>query len=309
MKGTLDEAKVLEIRTLLYSYFPDCRLQEDTSALQIMEGGEVLYSPEQILPYIQTVLFEEHLLELELDQSTRIFYANLLDEQPYFPGGEGDEGLLMIDPEYETGSYLKSASSMVLTPLTPAIGNARICNSRQVIVRYFSNTTAIELGCTFDKKDIVGEVPVLRFNFPVIGRINRSYRRFRVKAVSTVDAQVFIQKKKGVNPEQNYQMVDVSGLGMAFQIAAEQQPFEIGELIHFKVKVEGINNLDLKGNVRHISKVRDKAGYKNICGVQFDLETRALAAEIERLAAAIQRLQLREIAERTADLSGVELVR
>ena len=157
---------------------------------------------------------------------------------------------------------------------------------------------------------MVRDIPVLRHNFPIIGRVNKSYRSFRIKALSTIDARVILKKtSQGSNYDLYYQVVDVSALGLAFQIPLAISSFEIGELIHCSIKVPDICMVDVRGHVRHISKVRDKSGYKNICGIQFGLETRSLAAEIEKVAAAIQRLQLRELADKTANLEGVQLVR
>lgn len=307
MANDLEEMRVQDVQTLLFSFFPDCGIIQNSSP-QSEGNRDILFLPEQILPYLQTVFFEEHLLELQIDQYTRIFFANILDDLPELEENGLDDK--PVEPEYETGSYLKSCDSLVLTPLTPGIGNARVRNSEQVVVRYFSGATAIEFGCTLRRTDIIRDIPVLRFNFPIIGRINKNYRSFRVKALSTVDAYIHFQKiGTGFTSEKCYQIVDVSAMGLAFQIPSEQQPFEIGEMIYFSIQVPDINTLEVRGHIRHISKVRDKKGYKNICGVQFDLETRSLAAEIEKVAAAIQRLQLREIAEKTAHLNGVQLVR
>lgn len=306
----LDATRLQEIQTLLSSYFPDCGMIKNSAELLTEDNTNILYRPEQILPYLQTVFFAEHLLELQIDQSTRIFFANILDDLPDLVEHDQDDRMLLVEPDYEIGSYLKSFDSLVLTPLTPGVGNVRVRSSQQIIVRCFSGTTAIEFGCTFRQTDVVRDTPVLRFDFPVIGRINKNYRSFRVKALSTIDSRIVLKKSSATPSAENcYQVVDVSAMGLAFQVPSEQQPFDLGQMIHFSIQVPDINSLEVRGHIRHISKVRDTKGYKNICGVQFDLETRFLAAEIEKVAAAIQRLQLRELAEKTANLDGVRLVR
>lgn len=308
MARDISESLKQDIQPLLISYFSDEKLHDEAFTTQQIESGEILYEPEQILPYLQTVFFEEHLLELQLDQSTRVFFSNIVDDAPDNNSEADGDNSQIID--YESGAYLKGCDSFVLSPLSPGIGNARIRTCKQVVVRFYMGTTAVELGCTFRDQDMLKGVPVLRFNFPVVGRINRNYRAFRVKVVSGVDAQLrLLKSKSGDIGESFFQIADVSAMGLAFQLSTSKPPFEVGETISFAVHVPGIDNLELTGVVRHISDVRDSKGKKIICGLQFDLETRSLAAQIERLTATIQRLQLREIAERTAFLKGVRIMK
>ncbi len=308
MTNSIDETGSQDIRALLNSYFPDAKLNDEALTTKQIDEGKILFKPEQILPYLQTIFFEEHLLELQLDQSTRVFFTNILDDNPDIKGDENDEDGIISD--YEIGSYLKAADNFLLTPLTPGIGNARIRSCKLVVVRFFMGTTAVELGCTFRNQEMLEGTPALRFDFPVIARINRNYRPFRVKVVWGVDAHIRILSPKSANtPEKIYRIDDVSGMGLAFEVPTEKWNFEIGETIRFTVHVSGISDLEIGGTIRRTRKVRDIKGYKNICGVQFDLETRSLAEKIERLAAAIQRLQLREIAEKTAYMRGVRLIK
>ena len=119
MTASLDDTKLQQIQNLLYSYFPDCNRIKNEASLQSGDGNEVLYQPERILSYLQTAFFEEHLLEVQIDQSTRVFFTNLLDDLPDLIDYSEDDDLLLVEPDYETGSYLKKNDSLVLTPLTP----------------------------------------------------------------------------------------------------------------------------------------------------------------------------------------------
>ncbi len=308
--SVITENEIESLKSLAISYFPDTRFVDDSTTLETQDKGEVFHRKDQILPYLQTIFFEEHLLEIQVDQTTRIFFAHITDDLPELIEEEDDGELVIVEPDYEPGSYLKKFDSFLLTPLTPGIGNAQIRNSKQVVIRFFTGTIAIELGCTFKEQTVVRDIPVLRFDFPPIGRVNRQFRSFRVKAVPTIDARVCIRRvnDNGVS-EQLYQIVDVSAEGLAFQMPDDHPPFQINQTIKFSIKVSGITDLEVVANVRHITKARDKNGLKVICGVQFDLETRALAADLEKMAAAVQRLHLREIAERTANLEGINLIR
>ncbi len=299
-----------EIKSLAHSYFPDIRFTDDSTTLDTRDRGEVYHENVRILPYLQTVFFEEHLVEVQVDQTTRIFFAHITDDIPDLIEEEENGEIVVVEPDYEVGSYLKKFDHFLLTPLTPGIGNAHLRNSKKVVVRFFSGTTAIEFGCNFRDQITVREAPVLRLNFPVICRINKKFRSFRIKAVSTIDARVRIKQKEdaGVS-ELHYQIVDISPEGVAFQMPADHPPFQMSQTIGLTVMVSGVSDLEVSGNVRHVTKARDKKGMKTVCGVQFDLETRALAADLEKIAAAVQRLHLRELSEQTANMEGITFIR
>ena len=307
------ELKVNDIdrwSSLLTEYFPDCTIKGDPTELTAADGGDILVGSETILPYIQTIFFEEHLIELQMDQSTRTFFSCILDSPPEIPDEDDFDEVGALESSYELGEYLKEKEDIAITPLTPGVGSAKIRPSKQVILRYFSGTTAVEFGCTYKTTDEILGIPAIRINFPIIGRVNKSFRPYRVKAVGSVDASIVLHTWNGADvTQQEFQIVDISGMGLSFEISGEKHFLREGNKIYFMVMVSGDPSMKINGIIRHVSKVRDKRGYKNVCGVQFDLETRSLAAEIERLAAAVQRLQLRELAEKTYALSGVNLIK
>jgi PilZ domain len=286
---------------LLHSYFPDIDIDDKASVGEQIESENILTKPDQLLAYMQTAFFEEHLLELQCDHTTRRFFANILDYDP-----ENDEEEL--ENEYEAGSYLKASDSFIVNPLTPAIGNANIRSSNLVIIRFFMGTSAVELGCRFREEKNLRDMPVINLDFPIIGRVNRNYRPFRVKAVSGVDAKLSILSPKP-DSQTIFELEDISTMGLAFQVPNEKIYFQTGEPVSLKIQVTGANDLEVSGLIRHTTKVRQMSGYRNICGVQFDLETRSLAAKIERLTASIQRLQLREMAEKVSFLRGVRIIK
>ncbi len=297
-----------EIQTLLHAHFPDTKIDSEAITTAQIDNGEILFKPEQILPYLQTIFFEEHLLELQFDQSTRSFFTNLLDDTP--DPATKDEADMDDDTEYEAGSYLKETDSFLISPLSPGIGNARIRSCNQIVVRFYMGTSAVELGCTFRCKDLVDGIPVLRLNFPEIGRIDRNYRAFRVKVVSGVAAHIAILRPMLADiTEATHQLDDISTMGLAFHVFTTERSFKTGDEICFNIQVPDTEPLEVEGTIRHISNARNNQGFLKICGVQFDLETRSLATDIERIAASVQRLQLREIAEKTASMRGVQLIK
>lgn len=221
---------IQEIKEILYCFFPDSRIDQENNSQLLTENNEqVLLDSDAILSHLQTIFFEEHLVELQIDHSTRVFYANLLDNIPELQEEQSDDGLLVIEPDYETGSYLKEKQTFILTPLTPGIGNARIRSSKLTIIRYFTGTVAIEFGCLFRKPDTVRGEQVLRFDFPVIGRLNKNYRPYRVKAIASVDVRISIENHDSFNStEEFYQIVDISAMGLGSRLCQIIRPSKSG---------------------------------------------------------------------------------
>ncbi len=306
----IQDINLPEMKQTIKLFFPDCPISDDKSVTELFVKRELFSTQKDIIPYLQTMFFEEHLVEIQIDQTTRIFFTQLEDELPEPVKDKSEIKIEIEEPDYEPGSYLKTADSFLIAPLTPALGNAQIRNSKQLVVRFFTGTIAIELGCYFSEQTIVRGIPLLRLSFPIIGRINRNFRSFRVKAIQSVDAKVCLLTSNPVKASEEYfQIVDVSSDGLAFQMPGDHLEFQLGEEIKINVAVAGAQDLEVGGNIRHISKVREAKGYKIICGMQFDLETRSLAADLEKLAAAIQRLHLREISEKTSEFEGINFIR
>ena len=295
--------------SLCATFFPDSHLRRPEGRSS-PDDIQMIVGADSVLPYLQTLFFEEHLVEVHLNDCTRVFFAHLLDDPPPLEAREVRGETMLVEPDYASGSYLKNAESIVLTPLTPAIGNARVRTSKSVVLRYFTGSIAIELGCMLLRPDIVGDCPVLRFSYPLVGRVMRNFRLYRVKTLASVAARISFEEGGIAASEKIYhEIVDISAMGLAFQIRCNDAPYEGGETLRFTVHVEDVGELSVAGIVRRLSKVRTRQGYAHICGVQFDLETRALATEIEALSAAVQRLHLRELSKRISDLRGIRLVR
>lgn len=302
----------LPIKKLSLSYFPDCQFTDDSDSLETIDKSEIFYRKQEILSYLQTMFFEEQLVEFQNDQGTRIFFGSILDELPQLIEEKDELGqTILVEPDHEPGEYLKKCDSFLLSPLTPSIGNAVVRNANKIVARFFSGTLAIELGCAFREQTLIHDQPVLRLNFPEIGRVNRNYRTYRVKTGTTCDASAEL-RYPGTKPDSEtfcFPIYDVSSGGIALSIPEEKQLYSVGQLLIATTKVAGRKDLVVNGMVRNLVKVREKSGYRYLCGIQIDLETRALATELEKLAAHVQRIHLRELAEKTGDMENVTLVR
>ncbi len=142
---------------------------------------DVFYDPPDILRYLQTALIDDKILEVEIYGLTRIYFSRLYDELPPLVEQENDGQIIFIEPEYTPAEYLKNMAYFNSWPLEAALGNVAIRKSKNVLFRLFTTTYAVELGTFFRCLADVRDVPVLRFDYPVIGRIVRGARSYRAK--------------------------------------------------------------------------------------------------------------------------------
>jgi hypothetical protein len=294
------------VKKRLATFFPDMVYTRDTVEESI-QTGDIFYKPIDILPYLQSGFFDEKIIEVELDGMTRVYFGRIYDDLPDLVPAEIDGEAVMTEPKYQPGDYLKRMTHVISLPLEPGIGNLNIRSTKRILLRMFTTTYAVELGTFFQDLAVVRELPVLRLAFPVIGRLVRGAREFRAKVPEKMDLKVLIVGKRKQDTVTT-RMVDVSVNGMSFSIKKNQQDFfRIDEVRTFEFIIDGIMAVHLNGNIRHVSKIRGKKGTEYICGVKFDLPTRAIAANIESLVATVQRAHLKELSDKST-ASGLDLI-
>ncbi len=305
-----EDISLERVKKRLKIFFPEDTYSFTNQAIEDgLESREFMADPASILPSIQTALLDNKILEVEIDGLTRVYFSRLYDDTPDLVEEEAEEEgkTVLVEPEYTAGDYLKMMSHIICLPLEPGMGNLQIRNSQQVIIRFFTATTAIELGTFFQDLAMVRELPVLRLAFPVIGRQVRGTRAFRAKVTKKVALSIFIKgkkKRKAINTH----AIDISSAGMSFEIQKQDQKlFKEEDVLPIQLTLDGFYLAKVNGTVRHISKIRQKTGIQYRCGVQFDLPTRSIAETIENLVAKIQRAHLKELSDK-AEESGINLV-
>lgn len=297
---------VLErVRKRIELFFPDEIYTRDTIE-EAIEVSDVFIKPTDILPYLQTALLDEKILEVELDGMTRVYFGRIYDDPPPPIEEEVDGEIIQVEPEYQTGDYLKELSHMISLPLEPGMGNIHIRYSKRIMFRIFLASYAVEIGCFFQNMATIGDLPVLRLSYPAIGRIVRGAREFRAKVPKNHDLQVMIVGKRR-QKTLTTNVVDISASGVSFSIKKEEQElFKLEESRTFEFVQDGLMMVRITGKVRHVSKIRGKDGSVYICGLQFDLVTRALAAKVEAIVAAVQRAYLKDLSDLSEE-SGLQL--
>lgn len=273
-----------------------------------LDSGNIFYKPADILPFLQTALMDEKFVEVEMNGITQVYFTKVHDHPPEKVEEEEDTDTIDKKQEYNQGDYLKDMSHLITLPLEPGMGNYSIRYADRVLLRFFTSAYAVELGTFYQNQEIVKDLPVLRLDYPVIGRIVRGSREFRAKVPSKMDIKLMIigkRKQKTVTTS----LINISVSGFAFAIKKEQQnDFIVDEERSMEIIINDVMQLRVQGTIRHISKIRGKQGTEYLCGVKADLVTRALAARLEEIVAAVQRAHLRELAQLSTE-SGIKLLK
>lgn len=311
---TDEEKKELQLHNIkkkLSLYFPEDAYSFTKQAIEDgISSGAFMTTVADILPYVQTALFDNKILEVELDGMTRIYFSRIHDDIPDPEEVENEEGETELrQPDYTAGDYLKLLNHIICLPLEPGMGNLHIRNSQRVMIRFFTSASAIELGTFFQDLALVQDLPVLRLAFPVIGRQVRGARAFRAKVPIDMGFTLLIKGKRKRRPDIKTVPIDISSEGLSFEIQKEEQAlFKEDEVCNIRFFLYGEMYVKVNATIRHISKIRNKKGIQYCCGVQFDLSTRSLAASIEAIVATVQRAHLKELSEKSEE-SGITLIR
>lgn len=308
---TNDKEKKLFLQNILNKlvlFFPDRSAYTLKSVEEGLEERDILVQGKDTLPYIQTAFFDDKIVEVELNGIPRVYFSRIHDDTPELEEVEEDGELILKEPDYKSGDYLKKMTHLISLPLEPGMGNIHIRNSQKVLLRLFTSKYAVELGTFCEEMTLVRELPVLRLSYPAIGRLVPGLRAFRVKVPATFNLLVLVSGKMKL-PEMRCKAVEISADGMSFLIQKkEQQLFTMGEARVLQFVLDDLVYTRVTAIVRHVSKIRGKGGTEFRCGVEFKLTTRALAASIETLVATIQRNHLQELTLKSEEF-GIDLIR
>ncbi len=293
------------VRKRLDLFFDD-EVYTRESISEGLEDGDIFIKPSEILPYLQTALLDEKILEVELDGMTRVYFGRVYDDPPLPIAEEIDGETVYTNPEYNPGDYLKEMSHLISLPLEPGIGNVHVRHSKRIMFRLFLASYAVEFGCFFQDMATLDDLPVLRLSYPSIGRIVRGLREFRAKVPKDHDLKLMIVGKRRQSTLTT-RVTDVSASGCSFSIKKEEQTlFRVDETRTFEFVMDDLMLVRLSGKICHVSKIRGQKGTEYVCGLQFDLVTRALASKVEAIVATVQRAHLKELSDLSEE-SGLEL--
>jgi hypothetical protein len=285
-------------------FFPgDNYLPEDLDLA--VERGDIIVDSDKITNLLKSALHDEAILEVVLDDLTRIFFCRALDHTPELEEKESDGVVMLVEPEYTKAEYLDEQDHVIITPLEPSIGNFLICSVNRVLLRILSSKCAFELGCFLDKKVRVRGMPVLQCTFPLIARQVKGARAYRAKIPKEMELLAHVERQ-GKREDFSTCPIDISVEGMLLvDPFGKYTGLKEEEKIWMELYWPRGKSLKVNAKIIHVSQLRDNEGIQYCCGVQFDLATRSLARDIEHLVAGVQRRRLRELSD-ISDEFGVD---
>lgn len=299
-----------EIKKLFQLYFPSLSYSKE-EFIEKIDKGEITTREEEILPYLQTALLDEKILEIELDQFPDLYFSRLQDYSPPPTEQEqeqtpetGDEN---FQAEYNAGDYLLSFDHVLTLPLEPGLGSLRLRQSTSVILRMFTKELGIEMGTTFQNISKIGDLPVLQLAYPSILRVQHNAREFRAKVPDKHDFVVEVERE-GTPLQFSTSPIDISRKGMAIALEKNiHRQLKLNDELFLKLYIEDELLARLSSTVRHLSKVRKRHGIEYSCGVEFSLTSRTITSVMESIVATTQRAHLKELAEIAAS-RGLDLL-
>ena len=299
-----------EINKLLQLYFPASFYSKEELTDKINKG-EILAKEEEILPYLQTALLDEKILEVELDKMPDLYFSRLQDNTPEIVEDDGEQQSVADEKtsqlQYNVGDYLLSLDHIVTLPLEPGIGSLRLRQSASVLLRMFTKEFGIEMGTTFQNITKVHGLPVLQLAYPSILRIQHNAREFRAKVPEKQDFVVELEWE-GIPLELSTTPIDISRKGMAIALEKNiHRQLKLDDQLFLKLYIDDELRARLNSTVRHLSKVRKRQGIEYCCGVEFSLTSRTTTSVMESIVATTQRAHLKELADIAAS-RGIDLL-
>ncbi len=294
-----------EIQRQLKQFFPTAIMSLDAVSEALVDG-DVLVKPEDILRYVQTALLDEKVLEIEHDGLPTTYFTRMKDWVP--PQEESLEETVESeedDESYSEGDYLIDMTHFFILPVEPGMGNLRLRNSKAICMRMSTSSFDVEFGTTFIQQETIDGLAVLRLAFPSIARLVHTTKEYRAKVPESMPFTVVLER----NDEAfSVEPVNISISGMSLSMEKQQQRLlGEGDIVALKLFIEDKEVAYLSCSVRHLARIRKNTGVQYLCGINFDLGSRANARAVESTVAAVQRAHLKELSEKS-DASGIKLV-
>ncbi|WP_136809188.1 PilZ domain-containing protein [Desulfosediminicola flagellatus] len=256
-----------------------------------MNSRKLFIKPEDFLPYLQTALLDEKLIEVRFDYNDNPHFTRIID----WPAKEKENASDEVRAASAPGAYFQDMTHITSLPMEPSIGNYHIKKSQSVVMRFFTKSFAVELCTTFLRTNKYENLPVLQFQFPVIGRLLKGEREYRAKVTKGFDLKVHITGKRK-QPDIMTDIINVSATGLAFSLEKKDvNNFLENETRKLKVIKDGEELFKVNAKVRHVSRIRKRTSIAYFCGVELDLVTQSMTREVETLLATVQRAHLQAL--------------
>lgn len=266
---------------------------------QYVESGELNSNKDSFVNTLKGALLDESIVEVQLHDLQQVFFCRILDNPSSTDAAAATSAEdNSADGKYEKGSYLEDQESVIITPLEPSMGNHLIGlfkkSNNRVLLRIILANQATELGCYFQERTHVGDMPVLKLTFPVIAKKTKGVREFRVKIPKTMAFQVIVEREK--KQPISTTPLNISTQGMALlNPMGRNSNLKVGEMIICALQIPQEKAVLVEASIIHVTRLRDSSGTQYCFGVRFSFTKPYIKASIEKIVALVQRKHLREL--------------
>lgn len=267
---------------------------------ELINSDKLDISPESIINTLKGALFDETIMEVELDSRHQVFFARVLDN-PFDDSVTDDAGnFIDEDPDYERGSYLEYQEKLFITPLEPSRGNIILSSFAhpdvRVLLRIISSGNSVELCCYYETRILLGDMPCLQLTFPQFAVKSTKAREFRAKVPKEMSFKVTVERTKKQPFTTMPLNISLNGLALLDPMERKSN-LTVGEEIVCTIQLPAEEPITLDAKIIHVTNLRDSQGTQFCFGIQFVFQNQAEQSAIENIMAIVQRKHLRELAD------------
>ena len=283
----------------LHKFFPLDNYSSQNLA-ELVEIDKLDTSKESLANTLKGALFDETILEVQIGNLKSVYFCRVLDN-PFDDTFEEEDGTNTYqDPDYEAGSYIDNHECLFITPLEPSQGNYLISIGEdphcKIILKLISSGIAIEIGCFFQSRTIIGDMPAFQLTFPQVAKKSKIAREFRAKVPKSMTFQVTIERNKK-------KPIITSPLNISFNGMSLLDPMGRKSNLHLKEKVLCSIQIPneppvlVEASVVHVTNMRDSQGIQYCFGIKFNFNNATAKSAIEKIMSLVQRKHLRELSD------------
>jgi hypothetical protein len=265
---------------------------------QFIETDELNIQKDSIANTLKGALLDENIVEVQLQDLDEIFFCRILDNPYDITKADSESGQSLKILKYEKGSYLDVYDHLIITPLEPSMGNYLITSYQKskVLLKVVSHGNAIELGCFFDQRTVLGDMPVLRLTFPFIRKKTTGAREFRAKVPKAMQLQVTVERARRTPVITSPINISLNGMSLLDPMGRHTN-LKVGEKVLCDLQIPNEDPVLVEASIIHVTRLRNLNGLQHCFGVQFNFSKPATKSSIEKIVSLVQRKHLRELSE------------
>lgn len=266
-------------------FFPHSNYSIDNFE-QFIEKDELNIQKDSISNTLKGALLDESIVEVQLQDLESVFFCRILDNPYDVTRADSESDQNLKDLKYEKGSYLDVHDCLIITPLEPSMGNYLI-NSYpkskvQVLLRVLSCGNALEFGCFFDQRTLLGDMPVLKLTFPFIRKKTTGAREFRAKVPVGMEFRVTVERPKQQPIFTSPLNISLNGMSLLDPMGRRTN-LKVGQKVLCDLQIPNENPVLVEASIIHVTRLRNLKGLQHCFGVQFNFTKPATKSSIEKL--------------------------